>query len=143
MRINSFCMLLDLAFCERVSFLLHSNISKKREIQIACNSAVWAVAGLPRKGNHPLTYVRRSLGILSVEEVSESLVLFEAWKMKPQMGQFVGPQTRANARGDVKLPKKKGWSGKTIHTKILEGWNSLPGFIRAEDNKKKGKTSHQ
>jgi len=116
------------------------NETQKKDIQTASNSAVRAVAGLPRKGNYPLSAVRDRLGIKSVEEVCQTQVLVEAWKLQPVAQPTKGLMTRANQRGDVKPPQKKGWSGKLIKTKTIEAWNRLPQAIRQESKEKKAKT---
>ena len=102
-----------------------------------------AVAGLPRKGKYPVSSVRQKLNILSVEEVCQSLIYLEAWKLKPVIEEQERNSitTRAKLRGDIKLPKKIGWSGKKFKTKKMEAWNALPQDIRNESKVEKPKSS--
>ena len=107
------------------------------ELQTACNTAIRAVAGLPRRGQYPLTDTRRALSIDSVSGLSRINLLEEAWKMKPS--QEANRTTRSVVNGKLKLPKKTGWTGKMIQTKRLEAWNDLPLEIKFEKNATKAK----
>ena len=113
--------------------------TQKKEVQTACNSAIRAVAGLPKRGHYPITEIRTSLGIRSVDEVCQAILYFEAWKLKPVTDVSTGVLTRGKSRGDIKLPGKKGWSGKMIKTKVMEAWNYLPQEIRNETCQKRVK----
>ena len=111
--------------------------TQTQELQRACNSGVRAVAGLPRGGNYPLTKTRKAIGIASVEEVKETIVLEEAWKRRPSLNK--DPKTRSQHKGNIKLPSLKGWSGKLMDTRAKEAWNRLPSHIRNEQSEQKMK----
>ena len=108
-----------------------------QELQIACNAGIRAVAGLPRRGHYPVSKHRRRLGINSVGQTQESILLQGAWKLQPIARG--NPRTRHQAKGNVKLPSLSGWSGKMMKTRTLEAWNRLPSEIRAEESEIKMK----
>ena len=108
-----------------------------RDIQTACNSAVRAVARLPKKGYYPISKVRQSLGIDSVEDVTRSHLLFAGWSTKPVPTET--RSTRGTMNRNIRLPSKSGWTGKKILTKRLEAWNELPLEIKREEKGSKAK----
>ena len=108
-----------------------------QELQISCNAGIRAVAGLPRRGHYPVSEHRRRLGIHSVSQTQESILLQEAWKRKPSPRE--DPRTREQVKGNVKLPALSGWSGKMMKTRTLEAWNRLPSEIRDERSEVKVK----
>ena len=104
--------------------------TQTQELQTACNAGIRAVAGLPRRGHHPVSETRKRLGIQSVSQTQDSILFQAAWRERPNPAK--SPRTRQQFKGDVKLPVLSGWSGKMMKTKTLEAWNRLPTEIRSE-----------
>ena len=103
-------------------------------IQIACNSAIRAVVGLPRFGKHSVSNIRKNLHIPSVINLRDRR-LFEAAWMHFQSNfpsSSAGPLTRAKKNLILPHPVQKGFSGKMIATKLVLAWNKLPLIIKEE-----------
>ena len=102
------------------------------------NAGVRAVANLPRYGYFNLTEVRSYFKIPSVDQVTEKVVLFAAWRnrnmFKELNSSLKGPSTRSRAKGNVPHPIQKGPLGKVSSTPITSGWNRLPLHIKSVEN---------
>ena len=107
------------------------------------NAGVRAVANLPKYGHFNLTEIRTHLGIQSVVQIKEKVILQAAWKRRDQYQELnqslSGPSTRSRAKGNVPHPIRKGPLNKMISTSLSCGWNRLPITIKFEEDAKKAK----
>ena len=111
--------------------------------QVAMNAGVRAVANIPRYGQANMTAIRSRLGIPSVEQISEKVILSASWKnrefFRSQNNGMSGPQTRSRTNGNLPQPVQKGVYGKMVSTALISGWNRLPIDIKNEDDPQKAK----
>ena len=126
-----------------LAFLPNLNSSQRHDLQVAMNAGVRAVANIPKYGYFNISDLRSRLNILSIEQITEKIILQAAWKRK---GEFLevnnslsGPSTRSRAKGNIPHPIQKGYLGKMISTSLRRGWNRLPIAIKHEDNATKAK----
>ena len=121
-------------------YLPLTNASQLRRLQTALNSAVRAVAGLPRKGNFPLTEVRKGLRLESVEMIRDRVLAMEAWKQNVGYKSVTdGPTTRAQKQLKIPVPDMRGWRGKCIGNLGKRMWNNLPSTIKTASDVKKAR----
>ena len=123
-------------------YLPHLNGEQTNKLQRAANAGVRAIVGIPRQGDFPLTEIRTSLNIPSVQDIQDTTVMFEAWKRRRiflDQNNYDGPITRGRRAGDVLAPDQRSWAGRTTETKASIAWNNLPGEVRAEKDAKKAR----
>jgi len=88
-----------------------------------------------------MSEIRSTIGIASVEKISEKAMMIEAWKRRKQFQKQThdGPVTRGQSSGNVVAPDQRSWAGKTTQTKATLMWNKLPEDVRSEDNARKAR----
>lgn len=101
-------------------------------LQAACNAAVRAVGGIPKKSEHSVTVVRKKYGIMSVREVKEFYELMEAWEMRDKlvMENVDRRETRSVAASKIVVPDQRGWRKFQTGTIARLSWNRLPMEVR-------------
>jgi len=126
-----------------LAFLPILNSSQLHDLQVALNAGVRAVVNLPKYGHFKLTDIRSHLGIMSIEQIKEKIILQAAWKRREQFQELnnslSGPSTRSRAKGNIPHPIQKGTLNKMISTSVSCGWNRLPLDIKLEEDAKKAK----
>lgn len=116
-----------------VAYLPLMKEKQVQALQRAANSAVRAVAGLPRWGLAPITEVRRGFKIESVEELSKKLICVEAWKRNhDRLWLTEGTQTRGRKEGNFPLPDLRGHLGSCLENLAQVAWNKLPVTIKTQ-----------
>jgi len=131
-------------YANAIAYLPLLNITQRQKLQVAMNAGVRAVANIPRFGQANMTAIRSRLGIPSVEQISEKVILSASWKnrefFRSQNNGMSGPQTRSRTNGNLPQPVQKGVYGKMVSTALVSGWNRLPIAIKNEDDPQKAKT---
>ena len=106
-------------------------------IQTAVNAGIRAVYGLPRRSFTSISTLRDKLGIPSISDIREQILLKAAYRNRDKYTTQLltsGPQTRSRSRGDILHPIIKGQLGKMSSTSIDAAWNKIPKDIRELEN---------
>ena len=106
-------------------------------IQTACNSAVRAVLGLPKKGKVDLDGGRKELRIPTVEQLRRYYECMNAWENRETLiGEAMsGRDTRRKGKGEVQTPDQRGQKQHLTGVRAALTWNSLPEAIRTAEDK--------
>lgn len=106
---------------------------ESERLQAACNSAVRAVGGVPRRGKTSVTELRRSFRLQSVREIRESFEMMEAWNRREKF--LVENEDRRETRGKVSkkiaAPDQRGQRRYLTDTVARLAWNRLPGSVKS------------
>ena len=63
--------------CNAAVYLPFINEGQKLELQTACNAGVRAILGLPKRGRYPLSQLRKSIGISSIQNLCDLVTQLE------------------------------------------------------------------
>jgi len=119
--------------------------TQSNELQTSCNAAIRSVANLPRHSQDRISIssVGTQLKIMSVADITEKVILTQAWKSRHSFRALnldsEGPTTRAKSNGNVPQPIQKGMRGKLISTQAQCAYNRLPKSIKEEDDESMAK----
>ena len=130
-------------YASAISFLPLLNATQRQKLQVAMNSGIRAVSNIPHYGRHNISALRSKLGIPSIAQITDILVLTAAWNRREhfqtQALNMSGPSTRSREKGNVPQPVQKGYLGQMVATAVSCGWNRLPKNIKSENNTLKAK----
>ena len=122
-------------FFNAVTVLPTATKFELNELQVACNSGLRAVWGVPKYGYVDITGIRKHLNIPSVDMITERKLLESAWKTFADFdfkSNHVGPLTRSKKLKKFPNPIQSGHIGKTSNSLFLKAWNRLPFDIKSD-----------
>ena len=128
--------------CSNAGAFLKSLSNKDiNRIQTACNAALRAVLGLPKRGKNDLDIGRQRLGIPTVRQVMEQRECLLAWEQRSYFRERAarGRCTRRREAGDLAVPDQRGQRRFLSRTRAELKWNELPDCIRQADDKQSAK----
>ena len=123
-------------YCNALPVLPWLSKSQLDDIQSAMNSAVRAVARLPRFGIAPVAEVRRNLEIPTIVDIKNEVLAFEAWKRRDVFFEeaFNTNRRYPSRSNDLKTPIRLPQKYESIDTVLRRQWNSMPIDLRYNES---------
>ena len=117
-----------------LAYLSNATQSELNDIQVAMNSGIRAIFGLPRYGHVEISALRQKLKLPSISSIKSRILSIEAWKRFSSKEQSRnGPLTRARKNRNFPLPDQKGHKGKLLNNMLVGVWNSLPTELKNQE----------
>ena len=96
-------------YASAISFLPLLNATQRQKLQVAMNSGIRAVSNIPQYGHHNISALRSKLGIPSIAQITDILVLTVAWNRREhfqtQALNMSGPSTKGKGERSPTSPK--------------------------------------